>query len=91
MSKIFIDTNILVCALDVNEKEKQSQSRSCLKTVLNGNRGAISMMWAGQIRHWAGDMATDNPCPCSEDRDRDCFIFWPKISVCIATKKSSDQ
>lgn len=42
MSKLFIDTNILVYALDVNEKEKQAQSRYCLKTVLNGNRGVIS-------------------------------------------------
>jgi len=39
MSKIFIDTNILVYSLDRNEKEKQAQSRACLKMVPNGNRG----------------------------------------------------
>ena len=39
MSKIFIDTNILVYSLDRNEKEKQAQSRACLKMVPNGNQG----------------------------------------------------
>ncbi len=42
MSKIFIDTNILVYTMDQFDPDKQRQCRSCLKSLKNDLRGVIS-------------------------------------------------
>jgi predicted nucleic acid-binding protein len=42
MSKIFIDTNILVYSMDSHEPEKRDKSRSLLKKVVNDFTGVIS-------------------------------------------------
>ncbi len=42
MSKIFLDTNILVYCLDCHDLNKQKKSRFLLKMLKNENRGVIS-------------------------------------------------
>ena len=42
MSKIFVDTNILVYSLDRFDPEKQQMSRKCLKRLTGQNKGVIS-------------------------------------------------
>ena len=42
MSKIFFDTNILVCALDRNSPEKQEQCRALLKYTVHEGTCVIS-------------------------------------------------
>ncbi|MBK8396070.1 MAG: PIN domain-containing protein [Leptospiraceae bacterium] len=42
MSKIFLDTNILVYSLDNSDKKKQKKSRSVLSDLAKSNLGVIS-------------------------------------------------
>ncbi len=42
MSKVFLDTNLLVYSMDSHNKEKQEQCRILLKTVIRDMRGVIS-------------------------------------------------
>jgi predicted nucleic acid-binding protein len=42
MSKIFLDTNILVYTMDRFDPEKQKRCRSCLKSLKDDRRGVIS-------------------------------------------------
>ena len=42
MSKVFLDTNLLVYSMDGYNKEKQEQCRILLKTVTSDMRGVIS-------------------------------------------------
>ncbi|MFH0725414.1 MAG: PIN domain-containing protein [Pseudomonadota bacterium] len=42
MSKIFLDTNILVYSMDRHEPEKRNKSRNLLKKVVNDFTGVIS-------------------------------------------------
>lgn len=43
MSKIFIDTNILVYTTDLNDSKRRQKSRHCLKQLVeSGNQGVIS-------------------------------------------------
>ena len=42
MSKVFLDTNILVYALDRDEQEKQSACRAILRQLQDDNRAVIS-------------------------------------------------
>ena len=42
MSKIFIDTNILIYSLDNNDKKKKQKSRTLLKGIVEKESGVIS-------------------------------------------------
>ena len=42
MSKIFLDTNILIYTLDTHDLRKQDHCRSLLRTIQNKNNGVIS-------------------------------------------------
>lgn len=42
MSKIFVDTNILICGIDRSDAAKQKKSRSLLKTLCGDLKGVIS-------------------------------------------------
>lgn len=42
MSKVFLDTNLLVYSMDRHNKQKREQCRALLKTVTNDMRGVIS-------------------------------------------------
>lgn len=42
MSKVFIDTNILVYALDGADPEKQTQARALLKSIRESDSGVLS-------------------------------------------------
>ena len=42
MSKVFIDTNILVCAMDAFDPEKCKRCRFLLKSVVHDMHGVIS-------------------------------------------------
>ena len=42
MSKVFLDTNILIYTLDSHDQLKQDRSRSLLRTIQDKNNGVIS-------------------------------------------------
>ena len=42
MSKIFLDTNLFIYALDGSDARKQARARACLKQVMEHRQGVIS-------------------------------------------------